>query len=83
MEFGTTPFGGPMEEVVAAGKLYDVPMYRWIEGREKATVRYAVFLAEIPAGYQGVANLETKDGRIVITERETGRTISLKSGREW
>jgi hypothetical protein len=42
---------------------------------------YIVFLAEIRAGYQGVANVEAKGGEIVVTERETGRTISLKSER--
>ena len=83
MEFGTTPFGGPMERVVADGKLYGVPIYRWIDGRERVTVRYVAFLAEISDGYQGVANVETKGGNIVITERETGGKISLKSGREW
>ena len=83
MEFGTTPFGGPMETVVSEGRLYGVPMYRWIEGREKATVRYVVFLAEIPDGYQGVRNVETVDGKIAITERDTGRVISLESDRKW
>jgi len=83
MEFGTTPFGGPMEAVVSEGTLYGVPMYRWIEGREKADVRYVVFLAEIPDGYHGVQNVETVDGKIVITEGDTGRAISLKSERKW
>lgn len=83
MEFGTTPFGGPMENVVSEGKLYGVPLYRWIDGREKATVRYVVFLAEIPDGYEGVQYVETKAGKIVITERGTGRSIVLDSSREW
>jgi len=83
MEFGTTPFGGPMENVVKEGTLYGVPLYRWIGGREKATARYVVFLAEIPDGYQGVQNVEALDGKILITERDTGRVISLKSERKW
>lgn len=83
LEFGTTPFGGPMRKVVAEGELYGVPQYRWIEGRERLTVRYLAFVTEIPDGYRGVADVDSKDGKIRITERETGRVISLKSERPW
>ena len=83
LEFGTTPFEGTMREVVEEGRVYGVPVYRWIGGRERLTVRYVAFLAEIPEGYKGVADVEVRDGRIQITERETGRMISLNSAREW
>ena len=83
MEFGTTPFGGPMERVVDEGKLFGVPQYRWIDARERVTARYAVFLAEIPEGYQGVEDVTVRAGQIVITERETGRAIVLDSSVEW
>ncbi len=83
MEFGTTPFGGPMAQVVERGSLYGVPVYRWIGARERATVRYVAFLSEIPDGYHGVENVEVRAGQIVITERETGKMISLKSSRSW
>ena len=83
LEFGTTPFGGTMREVVEEGRVYGVPVYRWIGGRERLTVRYVAFLAEIPDDYKGVADVEVRDGRIHITERETGRIISLSSAREW
>jgi hypothetical protein len=83
MEFGTTPFGGPMKNVVEEGSLFGVPVYRWIGGRERLTVRYVAFLAEIPEGFRGVENLEIRDGAIQLTERETGNIISVKSAREW
>jgi hypothetical protein len=83
MEFGTTPFGGPMQQVVKEGSLFDVPIFRWIGGRERLAVRYAAFLAEIPEGFRGVADLQVKEGAIEITERETGNVISIKSAREW
>ena len=83
MEFGTTPFGGPMEEVVKRGSLYGVPVYRWLGARERVTVRYVAFLSEIPEGYRGVDNVQVKGGQIVVTERETGKMLILKSAREW
>jgi hypothetical protein len=83
MEFGTTPFGGPMEQVLKEGSLYGVPMYRWIAGGQRVTVRYIVFLAEIPDGFRGVDNVEVAGGRIVLTERETGKKTTVSSAREW
>jgi hypothetical protein len=83
MEFGTTPFGGPMKEVVAEGSLFGVPVFRWIGGRERQTARYVAFVAEIPEGFHGVQDLAVKAGAIEITERETGNILSVKSTREW
>ncbi len=83
LEFGTTPFGGPMKTVVEEGELYGVLQYRWIDGGQRLTARYLAFVTEIPDGYQGVADVETQNGQIRITERETGKIISLKSARVW
>jgi hypothetical protein len=83
MEFGTTPFGGPMKNVLKEGSLFGVPVVRWIGARERLTVRYVAFLAEIPEGFRGVADLRVKEGNIEIEERETGNVISVKSTREW
>jgi len=54
-------------------------LYRWIGGREKLTVRYQLFLIEIPEGFRGVSDLQAGGGEITITERDTGKTLSLKS----
>lgn len=83
MEFGTTPFGGPMQSVVSNGTLFGVPTYVWVGARERKTVQYVAFVAEIPAGYKGVADVRVEGGKIVVTESETGKSISLKSEREW
>jgi len=79
IEFGTTPFGGPMRRVVEEGRLYGVPLYRWIGGNRSLTVRYLAFLTEIPAGFRGVAAVELRPGAILLTERETARQITIAS----
>jgi hypothetical protein len=83
LEFGTTPFGGTMKSVLERGNLFGVPLYRWIAARERATTRYVAFLSEIPVGFQGVEDVRVGDGKIVITERGSGKTITLKSERQW
>jgi len=81
MEFGTTPFGGPMRQVVEEGRLYGVPVYRWIGAGERLVTRYLAFLAEIPRGFRGVADLQVQDGFLLVTERETGRTLRVAASR--
>ena len=61
------------------GSLLGLPTYAWIGARGKATARYAIFLAEIPVGFRGVQNVEKAAGKIIITERQTGRQIVLAS----
>ena len=55
------------------------PVYSWIQGRQRRTQSYAFFLAEIPLGFKGVADLRVENGQIIIVERETGRTTTVKS----
>ncbi len=72
-----------LRNAVERGSEFGVPTYSWIEARERRTQKYAVFLAEIPPGFNGVAALRTEKGQIVIEERGTGKTIAIKSGRMW
>jgi hypothetical protein len=54
-------------------------VFSWIDARETRTQRYALFLAEIPLGFKGVSALRIDNDRIVIVERETGTTRSIKA----
>jgi hypothetical protein len=72
-----------LRNAVERGSILGVPVYSWIEARQRRTQRYAFFLAEIPVGFKGVADLKTDNGRIVIVERESGKTIAIKSARSW
>ena len=83
MEFGTTPFGGPMRDVVSSGELYGTPVYRWMPGRARQTVRYVAFVAEKPDDFRGVADVQVGDGEILVIERGTSKRIPIKSERPW
>jgi hypothetical protein len=72
-----------LRNAVTRGSVLGVPVYSWIEARQRRTQHYAFFLAAIPVGFKGVAGLSMETGRILLTERETGRTISIKSDRAW
>jgi hypothetical protein len=72
-----------LRNAVERGNSAGVPVYSWIEARQRRTQRYAFFLAEIPLGFKGVGDLREESGRIVITERETGLIIAIKNARSW
>ena len=74
---------GGLRNAVERGSMFGVPVYSWIEARQRRTQRYAIFLSEIWLGFKGVASLRTENGHIVIVERETGKTVAIKSGRMW
>lgn len=69
------------KNAVAQGENFGVPQYSWIDGRASRSQTYTIFLAEIPAGYRGVADLKTENGFIVLTEKETGKTLRVKATR--
>jgi hypothetical protein len=79
---GDSTIGG-LRNAVEQGTVAGVPVFSWIDARERRTQKYAFFLAQIPLGFKGVASLHVGDGRIDIQERETARTISIKAGRMW
>lgn len=60
-----------------------MPIYRWIGAGERLQRSHAIFLAKILDAYRGVADVRTGNGRIVIEERETGKTISIPSSPPW
>jgi hypothetical protein len=64
---------------VMQGKNFGVPQYSWIGGRAKRSQTYSIFLAEIPTGFRGVADLKTENGFIVLTEKETGNILRVKA----
>lgn len=78
---GDSPFAMGLKHAIDRGSLFGAPVFSWIGAREIKTQSYAFFLAEIPIGFRGVSELGTQDGKLVIVERETGKTISIRSMR--
>ncbi len=68
LEFGTSGLHRPGSDLVAKGRIFDRALYRYIDADEKQSFKYAMFLAEIPTNFDGVASLEYFDSRIQVTE---------------
>ena len=69
LEFGTTALPHPFSVLVAKGRIFDRPLYEYLDAGETAVKSYAVFLLEIPADYRGIHDIAYDGGRLVIHER--------------
>ena len=75
---GDSVIGG-LRNAVQRGSQLGTPVFSWIDARQTRSQKYAFFLADIPIGFKGVANLRIENDRIVMVERETGATRSIKA----
>lgn len=81
IEFGTTPFPEGLKKSVERGTLFGVPTYRWISGKQRLETSFIIFLAEIPTGFGGVAEVTAEAGRILIEERTSGKKIVVPTAK--
>jgi hypothetical protein len=71
---------GGLKNAVERGRQLDTPVFSWIDARQRRSQSYAFFLADIPVGFKGVADLRIDGHQITFVERETGVVRSLKAG---
>jgi hypothetical protein len=77
IQFGTSPFDEGLRQSVERAQLFGTPTYRWIAARQRLSTAYTTFLMAVPPPFAGVADVRVWDGRVVVTERGSGREISL------
>jgi hypothetical protein len=72
LEFGTTGLHQPYSILVAKGRIFDRPLFEYLDAGQTATRSYAGFLLKLPADYRGVADLSYTAGRLILAERGAG-----------
>ena len=80
IEFGTTPLPLPFSDIIAKRRIFDRPVYEYIDAGETIVKSYTAFLSEIPADYRGVDDIELKENRLIIKETcaDSSRDIIIK-----
>ena len=71
LEFGTTPLPGSFKDILAKGKIFDRPVYEYLDSMESIVKTYTAFLSKIPSNYKGVEDISYKNGTIVIKELDS------------
>ena len=65
MEFGNTRIPGTAVEYFKHPEMYGTRTFGWFDGKEKKTARYVAFMANVPEGFSGVADI-TIDGTDIV-----------------
>ena len=84
LEFGTTGLHQPEPVLVAKGRIFDLPLFRYIDADESQAFRYACFLMKIPEDFGGTEDVSHENGVLTVSERGgKGRTFRLSVGAFW
>jgi hypothetical protein len=79
MEFGTTGLHQPFATLFARGRIFDRPLFEYIDAGQTIVKTYTAFLAEIPVDYRGAGSLDLDSEEIVLRELgASGRDIRIK-----
>jgi hypothetical protein len=81
LEFGTTGLHQPYPTLVKKGRIFDRPLYTYLDAGQTESRSYACFLLKIPKDYKGVERVQYANGGLQIYERGGGRQMSLNVGK--
>jgi hypothetical protein len=82
LEFGTTGLHQPYSVLIAKGRIFNRPLFTYLDTGQTVARSYAGFLVKLPPDYRGVADLSYAAGRLVLSERGAGaeRNLVLEVG---
>jgi len=71
LEFGTTSLPLPPAALVAKGRIFELPLFEYLDASQTVTKDYTAFLFEIPPEYAGTEQVFHVDRRLVVRPRGT------------
>jgi|GEM_PF-113024 len=69
LEFGTTGLHQPFPILVKKGRIWDRPLFAYLDAGETTARSYTAFLCKVPADFAGVESMKVAKGRMILTER--------------
>jgi hypothetical protein len=80
LEFGTTGLHQPFPILVKKGRIFDRPLYAYLDTGQTESRSYVCFLFRIPQDYKGVSHVTYAHGRLQVQERDGGRELTMLVG---
>jgi hypothetical protein len=62
---------------VELNRLFDTPVYRWLPAKSKITTRFLLFWVKSPEGMGRVDDVRLENGKIIVEDRASGKTLTL------
>lgn len=78
LEFGTQVFGRTRRDTITQGRFFGQLLYRWLPAKSEIEANFLLFWTRTPEGFQGVDDIQLRDGHLHITDNGTGSRFSLK-----
>lgn len=69
LEFGTTGLHQPFPILVKKGRIWDRPLFDYLDAGQTTSRSYLAFLLAIPNDFAGVESIKMNKGRLVLRER--------------
>jgi len=79
LEFSTQAFDLPRRQVISENRMFGEMLYRWLPAKSTIEATYLMFFARAPDGMLGVDSIELRDGALVLEDRRSGETLSLRT----
>ncbi len=82
LEFGSTGLHQPFPILTRKGRIFDRPLFDYLDAKESTTRSYAMFLADLPPEFRGVERIERRGDDWILVERGPGtsRRIPVVTG---
>jgi hypothetical protein len=69
LEFGTTGLHQPFPTLVKKGRIWDRPLFAYLDAGETTARSYTAFLCKIPSDFAGVESIKVEQRRLILRER--------------
>ena len=79
LEFGSQAFDQSRRIVITGNKIFDQFLYRWLPARSTIEGNFLMFWTRTPEGFEGVDDIEWKDGKLRIRDNRSRQTMTLKA----
>ena len=77
LEFATQPFDMPRRSMVEQNRMFDTAVYRWLPAKSKIATRFLLFYVKSPEGMTRVDDVRLENGKLVVEDRASGKTLTL------
>lgn len=79
LEFGSTGLHQPFPILATVGRIWDRPVYEFLDASESRAKSYTAFLIRVPKDFLGIQSIDVTPSQIVLHERSSRnpRTLSL------